>query len=304
MTKTEISAPVEMMTNGSPGPEPAATDVLDASLFLRVLSQVKTGDFTARLPLDWTGVAGKVADALNDIIAANQTLENELARVSRVVGREGRTFPAVGAWWARFRRGRNCTESVNNLIDDLVRPTSEMQRVIGAVADGDLSKKISVDVRGETLELKNTINAMVDRLTGFVSEVNRVAREVGTRGQVGPGRRGHRRGGRRLEGADRQRQRHGRQPHRPSAQHRRGDHGGGRRGPEQEDLRGRQGRVPRAQEHGQRHGRPAQQFRRGGHPRGPRGRRRGQARRVRPNPKRSAASGRTSPTTSTSWPPT
>ena len=76
-------------------------------------------------------------------------------------------------------------ESVNSLIDDLVRPTVEMQRVIGAVADGDLSKKVSVDVRGEMLELKNTINAMVDQLNGFISEVTRVAREVGTEGKLG-----------------------------------------------------------------------------------------------------------------------
>jgi signal transduction histidine kinase/HAMP domain-containing protein len=76
-------------------------------------------------------------------------------------------------------------ESVNSLIDALVRPTSEMQRVIGAVADGDLSKKVSVDVRGEMLDLKNTINAMVDQLNGFVSELTRVAREVGTEGKLG-----------------------------------------------------------------------------------------------------------------------
>ena len=76
-------------------------------------------------------------------------------------------------------------QSVNSLIDDLVRPTIEMQRVIGAVADGDLSKKVSADVHGEMLELKNTINAMVDQLNGFISEVTRVAREVGTEGKLG-----------------------------------------------------------------------------------------------------------------------
>ena len=76
-------------------------------------------------------------------------------------------------------------ESVNSLIDDLVRPTSEMQRVIGAVAGGDLSKKITADVEGEVLELKHTINAMVDQLNLFVSEVTRVTREVGTEGKLG-----------------------------------------------------------------------------------------------------------------------
>ena len=74
---------------------------------------------------------------------------------------------------------------MNSLIDSLVRPTLEMQRVIGAVAGGDLSKKVSADVRGEMLDLKNTINAMVDQLNGFVSELTRVAREVGTEGKLG-----------------------------------------------------------------------------------------------------------------------
>jgi HAMP domain-containing protein len=76
-------------------------------------------------------------------------------------------------------------ESVNSLIDALVRPTSETQRVVGAIADGDLSKKITGDVHGEMLELKNTVNAMVDQLNGFISEVTRVVRDVGTEGKLG-----------------------------------------------------------------------------------------------------------------------
>ncbi|MCU1352726.1 MAG: sensor hybrid histidine kinase [Acidimicrobiales bacterium] len=159
-------------------------DALDATVLLGVLAQVKAGDFTARLPLDWTGVAGKVADDLNDVIIANQTLGAELARVSQVVGKQGKLSQRVVlGGWAQSWSGS--IESVNSLIDDLVRPTIEMQRVIGAVADGDLSKKVTADVRGETLELKNTINAMVDQLNGFISEVTRVAREVGTDGKLG-----------------------------------------------------------------------------------------------------------------------
>jgi signal transduction histidine kinase/HAMP domain-containing protein/ActR/RegA family two-component response regulator len=162
----------------------ALAETVDAKTLLTVLALVKEGDFTARMPLDWTGVAGKVADGLNDVIIANQALEAELARVSQVVGKQGKLSQRVvlGGWtqsWA------GSVQSVNSLIDDLVRPTIEMQRVIGAVADGDLSKKVSVDVRGEMLELKNTINAMVDQLNGFVSELTRVAREVGTEGKLG-----------------------------------------------------------------------------------------------------------------------
>jgi len=162
----------------------ALPDALDGSVLLSVLAQVKRGDFTARMPLEWTGVAGKVADGVNDVIIANQALEVELARVSRVVGEQGRLSQRV-VLGGSTQSWSGSVESVNNLIEALVRPTSEMQRVIGAVADGDLSKKVSVDVRGEMLELKNTINAMVDQLNGFVSELTRVAREVGTEGKLG-----------------------------------------------------------------------------------------------------------------------
>ncbi|HEY5252188.1 MAG TPA: HAMP domain-containing protein, partial [Acidimicrobiales bacterium] len=159
-------------------------DELDADVLLNVLAEVKRGDFTARMPLAWTGVAGKVADGFNDVIIANQALEVELARVSQVVGAQGRLSQrAVLGGTAQSWSGS--VESVNNLIEALVRPTSEMQRVIGAVADGDLSKKVTVEVSGEMLELKNTINAMVDQLNGFISEVTRVAREVGTEGKLG-----------------------------------------------------------------------------------------------------------------------
>ena len=157
---------------------------LDAKVLLSVLAQVREGDFTVRMPLDWTGVPGKVADGFNDVIIANQALEAELARVSRVVGQQGELSQRVALRGAT-QSWSGSVESVNSLIDSLVRPTLEMQRVIGAVAGGDLSKKVSADVRGEMLDLKNTINAMVDQLNGFVSELTRVAREVGTEGKLG-----------------------------------------------------------------------------------------------------------------------
>src|ERR1700710_3003387 len=163
---------------------PVSSDCVDGKALLSVLAQVKGGDFTARMPLEWTGVAGKVADCLNDVIISNQALEAELARVSRVVGKEGELSQrAVLGGWTQSWSGS--LESVNGLIDALVRPTSEMQRVNGAVADEDLSKKATADVRGEMLELKNTINAMVDQLNGMISEVSRVALEVGTEGKLG-----------------------------------------------------------------------------------------------------------------------
>ncbi len=163
---------------------PTSAEAVDAKVLLSVLAQVREGDFTVRMPLDWTGVPGKVADGFNDVIIANQALEAELARVSRVVGKQGELSQRV-AIRGSTQSWSGSVESVNSLIDSLVRPTVEMQRVIGAVAGGDLSKKVSADVRGEMLDLKNTINAMVDQLNGFVSELTRVAREVGTEGKLG-----------------------------------------------------------------------------------------------------------------------
>jgi signal transduction histidine kinase/CheY-like chemotaxis protein/HAMP domain-containing protein len=160
------------------------TDELDEVLLLSVLSDLEGGDFTVRMPISWTGMAGKIADRMNNVIAANETLGSELAEVSRVVGKEGKLSRRLvlrgsdQVWHASV-------ESVNSLIEDLVRPTSEMQRVVGAVAGGDLSKKITGDVQGELLVIKNTVNAMVDQLNGFVSEVTRVARDVGTEGKLG-----------------------------------------------------------------------------------------------------------------------
>jgi signal transduction histidine kinase/CheY-like chemotaxis protein/HAMP domain-containing protein len=164
--------------------ETAAIEDFDSTVLLQVLSRVRSGDFTARMPVHWTGIAGKVADGLNEIISANQALGAELQRVSRVVGKEGKlsqrvSFKGTNEVWG------DCIESVNSLIEDLVRPSNEMQRVIGAVAGGDLSKKVLADVQGEMLELKNTINGMVDQLNGLISEVTRVAREVGTEGKLG-----------------------------------------------------------------------------------------------------------------------
>ena len=159
-------------------------DEFDPVVLLSVLSRLKQGDFSSRMPLAWTGVAGKITDSVNDVIIGNQVLDAELSRISRVVGQQGELSQRM-VIGGLSQNWTTSVESINGLIDNLVRPTVEMQRVIGAVADGDLSKKISVDVHGEMLELKNTINGMVDQLNRFVSEVTRVSREVGTEGKLG-----------------------------------------------------------------------------------------------------------------------
>ncbi|MBA2734131.1 MAG: HAMP domain-containing protein, partial [Acidobacteria bacterium] len=164
-------------------------DSLDTKVLLKVLMAFKKGDFSARLPTEWTGEAGKIADTLNDVIELNEQTAKELERISRVVGREGKitqraTVPAAGGSWVSL------VDSTNDLIDDMARPTSEMARVIGAVANGDLSQRMALDVegrplKGEFLRSVKIVNAMVDQLGSFASEVTRVAREVGTEGKLG-----------------------------------------------------------------------------------------------------------------------
>jgi HAMP domain-containing protein/signal transduction histidine kinase/DNA-binding response OmpR family regulator len=164
-------------------------DELDVKVLLATLKSLKKGDFSIRMPSDWTGLAGKIADTLNDIIETNEQMAEGVTNVSRVVGREGRltqraSVPNVSGGWATM------VKSVNTLIDDLVRPTTEMARVIGAVAKGDLSQTMSLDVdgrplKGQFLRAATTANTMVDQLSSFASEVTRVAREVGTEGILG-----------------------------------------------------------------------------------------------------------------------
>ncbi|RSZ60193.1 response regulator [Massilia atriviolacea] len=162
---------------------------LDIKLLLSTLMALKKGDFTARMPSDWSGISGKIADTLNDIIETKEKMVQAVTDVSRVVGAEGKlaqraSVPNVVGGWATI------ISSVNTLIDDLVRPTTEMARVIGAVAKGDLSQTMALEVdghplKGQYLHAATTANTMVAQLSSFSSEVTRVAREVGTEGKLG-----------------------------------------------------------------------------------------------------------------------
>jgi len=162
---------------------------LDPRALLTALVAVKNGDFSTRLPTDWTGVNGKIADAFNDIVALEEKLALEIDRASRVVGQEGRLSHRVsmgrvsGGWSTQ-------AESLNTLIGDLAWPVSEMTRVVSAVAKGDLSQPMATEVegrplRGEFARAAKTLNGMVEQLGTFTSEVTRVAREVGTDGKLG-----------------------------------------------------------------------------------------------------------------------
>ncbi|HEV8657728.1 MAG TPA: HAMP domain-containing protein, partial [Thermoanaerobaculia bacterium] len=167
--------------------EPASRDF--ERLLLRTLTAVKKGDFKARMPIEFTGTQGKIADTLNDIIEQNERMAADIERISNVVGKEGklnqrmRSAGSNGSWEVM-------AESVNSLITDLVQPTNEIARVIGAVAKGDLTRTMATEfdgrpLKGEFLRTANTVNTMVDQLSSFASEVTRVAREVGTEGKLG-----------------------------------------------------------------------------------------------------------------------
>ena len=165
-----------------------AADKTDNRVMLRVLTAVKRGDFSVRMPVTSTGQAGQVAVAINDIIESNQRLERELRRLSKHVGKEGLVKhvsigDAGGGWAATL-------DSINDLIEDVVRPNTEMARVISAVAKGDLTQTMPTDIdgsrlQGQFLETARIVNTMVNQLRSFSSEVTRVAREVGTEGKLG-----------------------------------------------------------------------------------------------------------------------
>jgi len=155
----------------------------------QVVKAVRNGDFGVRMPLEDEGIVSEIGEVLNDIIEQNENMANEFVRVRNIIGLEGRMTERVnmgsvkGSW-------ATSVDSVNLMITDLVHPTTEVARVITSVAKGDLSQKMYLEVdarpvKGEFLRIGTTVNAMVDQLNSFASEVTRVAKEVGTEGKLG-----------------------------------------------------------------------------------------------------------------------
>jgi signal transduction histidine kinase len=166
----------------------ASTTSSELCVLLAGLQAMRDGDFSVRLPSDWTGLDGQIADTFNTIMAANQAIAQELKRVGQVVGQEGKTQERVrfdqsqGAWG-------EMEASVNTLVDDLLRPTTEVTRAIAAVAQGDLTQPVRLDVDGRPLEGEflwsaMIVNTMIRQLGAFTAEVIRLAREVGTDGKL------------------------------------------------------------------------------------------------------------------------
>src|SRR6202142_3701538 len=170
-------------------PSEAVTDALDTSTLLKTLIAFRDGDFSARLPVDQTGLAGNIADTLNDIFKLNERMASEFPPISSAVGKEGKINQRASLGSASGRWAE-CLDSVNGLIGDLVQPSTEVAREIGSVAKGDLSQTMALDVdgrslKGEFLHTARVVNTMVAQLNSFASEVTRVAREVGTEGKLG-----------------------------------------------------------------------------------------------------------------------
>ncbi|MGA0612761.1 HAMP domain-containing protein [Caldimonas sp. KR1-144] len=161
----------------------------ELAALLAALTALRRGDATARLPVHWQGLSGKVAEVFNDVVEMNAAMAAELTRLRQVVGKQGELKQRAAIRHARGFWGES-VECINSLIDDLVHPTWEVARVIGAVAQGDLSKSMALEVdgrelQGEFLRTAKTINRMVEQLGDFSAEVTRVAREVGSEGKLG-----------------------------------------------------------------------------------------------------------------------
>jgi HAMP domain-containing protein/CheY-like chemotaxis protein/signal transduction histidine kinase len=149
-----------------------------------VATAIAGGDLSRKITVDVRGEILQLKETLNTMVDQLNRFAGEVTRVAREVGTEGRlggqaNVPGVAGTW------KDLTDSVNSMAGNLTAQVRNIAEVTTAVARGDLSRKITVDVKGEILELKNTINTMVDQLNAFASEVTRVAREVGTEGKLG-----------------------------------------------------------------------------------------------------------------------
>ncbi len=149
-----------------------------------VTTAVAKGDLSRKITVDVKGEILELKNTINTMVDQLNSFGSEVTRVAREVGSEGKLggqadVPGVGGTW------KDLTDSVNKMASNLTSQVRNIAEVTTAVATGDLSRKIDVDVKGEILELKNTINTMVDQLRGFASEVTRVAREVGSEGKLG-----------------------------------------------------------------------------------------------------------------------
>jgi len=191
----EVPKPIPPKKNGKQEKAPpvfaAELDgLIDQKQLLSVLSEVRNGNFSVRLPNDQVGVTGKIYDTFNDIIILNEILVQELAEARKVIGKQGKLNHRVEL--PRLARGswNTAVDSINSLISDLVHPTIEIAHVISSVAKGNLSQEMPLQIgdhvlQGEFARIASEVNDMVKQLNLFSMEVTRVAREVGSEGKLG-----------------------------------------------------------------------------------------------------------------------
>ena len=189
MSPTDMLSKSRTESNSVPSGDQPGLEADFAKQLLTAMISFRDGDFNSRLPSDLVGVPGKIADVFNEIITMSARRAEETQRISRMVGKEGRLkqriqVPGIVGGWADEVR------AINTLIDDLVWPTTEVTRAVGAVAKGDLTQSMALEVdgrplEGEFLRSAKLVNKMIDQLSVFAAEVTRVAREVGTEGKLG-----------------------------------------------------------------------------------------------------------------------
>ncbi len=234
-----------------------------------VTTAVAMGDLSKKITVDAKGEILELVTTVNTMVDQLSSFAEQVTRVAREVGTEGQLggqarVPGVTGIW------KDLSDNVNLMANNLTMQVRNISQVAAAVANGDLTRTVTIEARGEVAQLADTFNTMVKTLSSFADQVTKVAREVGTDGILGG--QAQRTGRvRYLEGPHRVRERHGVQPDRPGAQHRDGHHGHRQGRPDQEDRHRRPRRDPGAEDDHQHDGRPAVVVRRGGHPSRPRG---------------------------------
>jgi HAMP domain-containing protein len=187
--KIKVALAEKTNGNGNGHHHEDVSGLLDNRELLRVLTEVRNGNFTARMPFDQVGMSGKICDTLNDIISLNEKMVQEFMRAGNTIGKQGKLTQRIqvpdskGSW-------STGVDSLNVLISDLVHPTIEIAHVISSVAKGNLSQEMPQEIGGHVLQgefarIAKEVNDMVKQLNLFSMEVTRVAREVGSEGKLG-----------------------------------------------------------------------------------------------------------------------
>src|SRR5690606_33294586 len=186
MKDKEVVAPTDDSGRRVYLAEPGMTDFRE---LLRILIEIRDGNFSVRMPIDREGIHGKICDTLNDIISQNQMIIGEFTRARETIGKHGKLTHRIHCPNARGSWATG-VEDLNTLISDLVHPTNEIARVISSVAQGNLSQEMPQEIGGHKLQgefgrIAKEVNSMVKLLNLFSMEVTRVVREVGSEGKLG-----------------------------------------------------------------------------------------------------------------------